>query len=81
MALTKAKVEAIWLKKLLFELGFLQNNPTIMYFDSQSAISLSKNPRYYSKSKQVNTKYHFTRKTSTFLRNSAQTCSNSKDDN
>ena len=61
MALAKATAKAIWLRKLLCELGFPQSNPTTIYCDSQSAIALSENPRYHSRSKYVDTQYHFTR--------------------
>jgi len=61
MALAKATAEAIWLRKLLHELGFIQQNSTIIYSDSQSTIVLSENPKYHSRSKHVDTQYHFTR--------------------
>jgi len=61
MALAKAIAEAIWLRKLLCELGFIKNNSTIFYSDSQSAIALSANLKYHSRSKHVDTQYHFTR--------------------
>ena len=61
MALAKASAEAIWLRKLLHELGFPQANPTIIYSNSQSAIALSENPKFHSRSKHVDTQYHFTK--------------------
>lgn len=61
MALAKATTEAIWLRHLLSELGFPQPNPTIIYFDSYSAIALSENPKYHSKRKHVDTEFHFTK--------------------
>lgn len=61
MALAKATAEAVWLRKLLFELGFPQLSPTIIHSDSQSAIALSQNPKFHSRSKHVDTQYHFTR--------------------
>ena len=61
MALAKATAEAVWLRKLLCELGFQQSNPTTIYCDSQSTIALSANPKYHSRSKHVDTQYHFTR--------------------
>lgn len=60
MALAKATAEAVWLRKLLSELGFPQPHPTTIYSDSQSAIALSENPKFHSKSKHVETQYHFT---------------------
>ena len=61
MALAKATAEAIWLRRLLQELGFPQTNPTPIYSDSQSAIALTHNPKYHSRSKHIDTQYHFTR--------------------
>jgi hypothetical protein len=47
MALFKAIVEAIWICKLLYEVGFPQIAPTTIYFDNQSAIfSLTRNPNF-----------------------------------
>ena len=61
MALAKATAEAIWLRKLLQELGFPQSDPTPIYSNSQSALALTANPKYHSRSKHIDTQYHFTR--------------------
>ena len=41
-SLSSATQEAIYLRKVCIELGFLQNSPTIMYEDCQAAVALSK---------------------------------------
>jgi len=41
-SLSSATQEAIYLRKVCIELGFLQNSPTIMYEDCQSAVALKK---------------------------------------
>ena len=41
-SLSSATQENIYLCKVCIELGFLQNNPTIMYTDCQAAVALSK---------------------------------------
>lgn len=61
MALAKATTEAIWLRKLLRELGFPQKHPTTIYSHLESAIALTKNPKYHSRSKHIDTQYQFTR--------------------
>nr|PNR38897.1 hypothetical protein PHYPA_019175 [Physcomitrium patens] len=61
MALTKATTKAIYLRKLLYELGFSQHVSTTIYSDSQSAITLSKNQKYHSRSKYEDIQYYFTR--------------------
>ena len=60
MASAKARAEAIWLHKLLYELGFLQLSPTTIYSHGQSAIALGQNPKFHLQSKYVDTQYHFT---------------------
>jgi hypothetical protein len=59
MAFFKVVAEAIWLKRLLQDIGFQQVELTTLYFDSQSAITLSANPKFHSRSKHVDTQYHF----------------------
>jgi len=60
VAATEGVKEAMWLRGLIMELGVSQST-TIVYSDSQSAIHLSKNDTYHSKTKHINIKYHFIR--------------------
>lgn len=53
--------QAIWLRRLLEELGFHQNSPTPVYCDNTSAIKLSKNPVLHGRSKHIDVRYHFLR--------------------
>ncbi len=62
MALVKSTTEAIWLGKLLANLGFEQNGPTTIYSCFQSAIAFSENPKHHSQSTHFNIQYHFTQK-------------------
>ncbi|RVX16096.1 Retrovirus-related Pol polyprotein from transposon TNT 1-94 [Vitis vinifera] len=55
---TKARKEMIWLHGFLYELGKKQKMG-ILHSDSQSAIFLAKNSAFHSKSKHIQTKYHF----------------------
>ena len=48
------------MKMFLQELGLKQEGYTI-YCDNQSAIHLSKNSTYYSRSKYINVRYHWIR--------------------
>ena len=48
----------IWLKNFLNELGKEQDNVS-MFSDSQSAISLAKNPVFHSRCKHIQLRYHF----------------------
>ena len=58
VATTEAGKEMIWLHGFLDELGKKQEM-RILHSDSQSAIFLAKNLVFHSKSKHIQTKYHF----------------------
>ncbi|KAL2456513.1 Retrovirus-related Pol polyprotein from transposon TNT 1-94 [Abeliophyllum distichum] len=60
VALTEAFKECMWLKGLLCELNFLNENAMI-FTNSQSALMLCKNPVYHERSKHIEVKYHFIR--------------------
>ncbi|RVW94385.1 Retrovirus-related Pol polyprotein from transposon TNT 1-94 [Vitis vinifera] len=60
VAATEARKEMIWLHGFLDELGKKQKMG-ILHSDSQSAIFLAKNLAFHSKSKHIQTKYHFIR--------------------
>ncbi|RVW89194.1 Retrovirus-related Pol polyprotein from transposon TNT 1-94 [Vitis vinifera] len=60
VAATEAGKEMIWLHGFLDELGKKQEMG-ILHSDSQSAIFLAKNSAFHSKSKHIQTKYHFIR--------------------
>ena len=53
--------QAIWLKKILEELQFKEDRPTLIYYDNSSTIKLSKNPILHGQSKHIDVKYHFLR--------------------
>ena len=58
IAATEAEKEMIWLHGFLDEFGKKQEMG-ILHSDSQSAIVLAKNSAFHSKSKHIQTKYHF----------------------
>jgi hypothetical protein len=60
IAITEASKELLWMKKFLQELGF-QQDKYVLYCDSQSAIHLSKNSTYHSRSKHIDVRYHWIR--------------------
>ena len=60
VAATETGKEMIWLHGFLDELGKKQEMG-ILNSDSQSAIFLAKNSTFHSKSKHMQTKYHFIR--------------------
>ena len=60
MALIEAIKEAIWLKGITTELGLKVNSLTV-YYDSQSAIHLSKNTMFHERTNHIAVRLHFVR--------------------
>ncbi|GJU79647.1 hypothetical protein Tco_1282012 [Tanacetum coccineum] len=53
-------VEEIWLKGLIEDLGFPQDQATV-FCDSMSAICLAKDQVYHERTKHIDVRYHFIR--------------------
>ena len=60
MAATQACKEAIWIQRLLEELGHKQEN-IALFCDSQSALHIARNPAFHSRTKHIGVQYHFVR--------------------
>ena len=60
-ALCTATCEAIWLRRILEDVGEKQKVPTIIQCDNQSSIKLANNLVYHARSKHIETHYHFVR--------------------
>ena len=60
IAITEACKEELWLKKFLQELC-LKQEKYVLYCDSQSAIHLSKNSTFHSRSKHIDVRYYWIR--------------------
>lgn len=58
-ALALAAQDAVWLRQLLEELGYLCIIPTIIYEDNQSAIAISNNVTFHDRTKHIDVKYQF----------------------
>ena len=61
IAANLALQEALWLRTLLNDLNFLQEQPTVINEDNQGVIALCRNPKYHSRTKHIDIKYHFIR--------------------
>ena len=61
MALSAAVQEAIWLKKLLADLGVVPKQPVVIMEDNQGALAVAKNPIAHTRTKHIDIRYHFTR--------------------
>ena len=59
VAASDASKEAIWLARLVRDLGI--HEVPVLHCDSQSAIALAKNPVFHSKSKHIEVRYHVIR--------------------
>ena len=59
IALSLAVQEAIWLQRLLFDVGYEIDSPTTLYEDNQGAIELSKNLKFHNRTKHIDISYHF----------------------
>ena len=57
IAAIEAGKDMVWIKAFFKELG-LEQDKYVVYCDNQSAIDLSKNAAYHSKTNQIEVKYH-----------------------
>ena len=60
IAAAEAGKEMLWLKRFLQELGITQEEYKV-HCDSQSALDLSKNSMYHSRTKHIDIRYHWIR--------------------
>ena len=61
MCACAAAQEAVYLRRLLGNLGFGQKEATTIYADNQGSIALSENPMVQKRSKHIDTRYHYIR--------------------
>lgn len=60
-ALSSDTCEAIWLRKILEDVGETQQIPTIIRCDNQSTIKLKNDPIYHARTKHIDIQHHFVR--------------------
>nr|AAZ28937.1 polyprotein [Phanerochaete chrysosporium RP-78] len=61
IALSHAAKEAVWLRRLLTELGFPPGAPTVLHTDNQAAISFAHDTQFHARSKHIDIRHHFIR--------------------
>ncbi|KAK0596555.1 hypothetical protein LWI29_016765 [Acer saccharum] len=61
VAAAKATSQAIWLRRILEDIGEKQEDPTVLYCDNKSAIAMGKNPISHDRTKHIAIKFHFIR--------------------
>jgi hypothetical protein len=59
ISLAEACQEAVYLRRLLSEIGEEQKTPTTIYHDNQASMAMSKDPCFHKRSKHIDIKYHF----------------------
>jgi hypothetical protein len=61
VALSEAAREAMWLRQLYGELGWIQREPTLILADNDGSIAMSKNPEFHKRTKHVDIRWHWVR--------------------
>ena len=58
VALSEGLIECLWLRPFLTSLGLAMVEPTTIFLDNKSAISMSKNPEFRKRTKHIAIRYH-----------------------
>jgi hypothetical protein len=61
VAASAAAKEAVWLRQLLSEIGYPQEQPTLIRGDNQGALELIKSQRHHEQAKHIDVRYHYVR--------------------
>jgi hypothetical protein len=61
MATSQCTKHAIWLRKLMADVGLVQDGATSIMCDNQGCIALAKNPTHHSHRKHIDIQHHFIR--------------------
>jgi hypothetical protein len=61
VALSEAAREAMWLRHLYGELGFIQKEPILLLGDNDGSIAMAKNPEFHKRTKHVDIRWHWVR--------------------
>ncbi len=61
VSLSHASQEAIWMRRLLCDIGCKTDQPTLLYEDNQGAIEISKHPKFHNRTKHIDITFHFIR--------------------
>lgn len=61
VAATTCACQAVWMRGILKEISHVQEGPTTLLCDNNSAIKLSRNPILRGRTKHIDVRYHFLR--------------------
>jgi hypothetical protein len=79
-ALYEATCEAVWLRRLLQDVGEEKRKATIIKCYNESSINLENNPIYHSMTNHVDTQFHFVREKMQSNEISLMYCNTSEND-
>jgi len=74
VAAAEATSQAIWLRRILKDMGEKQSGPTTINCDNKSTIAMTKNPVHHSRTKHIAIKYHFIREAETNMKIQLEYC-------
>ena len=74
IALWEAGKEVSWLRNLHRELGFAQQEPTMIMQDNTGTVAIAKNPLFHKRTKHIDSKYHWVREKVAAGRFDAELC-------
>ena len=63
IALCNATCDAVWLRRILEDIGHKKMKPTVLKCDNQSSIKLAHNPIYHARTKHIEIQHHFRKDT------------------
>ncbi len=61
VALSEASREAMWLRHLYGELGYIQKEPILLLGDNDGSIAMARNPEFHKRTKHVDIRWHWVR--------------------
>lgn len=61
IAAASCACQAVWMRRILHDLGFVQEGGTNIMCDNNSTIKLASNPLLHSRSKHIDVRFHFLR--------------------
>jgi hypothetical protein len=61
LSCTHCSRQIVWFRSLFYELGFTQNDPTVLFCDNQGTVACTHDPHSHSRMKHIDIRAHFIR--------------------
>lgn len=61
VAVNSAACQMVWLRRVLSEVGYKQEQATEIFCDNKATIAMTKNPAYHSRTKHIDIRFHYIR--------------------